>query len=63
MDQLKQLLESHDWHYQRSDDHRVWKRGSEQRAAILNLVGAIGEEADELFKSYHQKEFPEVYQS
>ena len=24
------MLNSHDWHYDRSDDHGVWKRGSEK---------------------------------
>ena len=30
-----QMLESHDWTYQRSDDHRKWKRGCEQRKSIM----------------------------
>jgi hypothetical protein len=32
---LSQLLASHDWYYDYSDDHRVWRRGVAQRDAIL----------------------------
>ena len=59
---LKHLLENHDWHYQFSDDHSKYKKGSEERAAILDLVRIIGKTADELFTSYHKRYFPEVYQ-
>lgn len=31
MDAYINLLRSHDWFYDYSDDHSVWKRGREQR--------------------------------
>jgi hypothetical protein len=31
---LEKLLQSHDWSYEFSDDHRVWKRGTAERNAI-----------------------------
>ena len=31
---LEKLLKAHDWSYEFSDDHRVWKRGTAERAAI-----------------------------
>ena len=30
-----QMLESHDWTYERSDDHSKWLRGCEQRRRIM----------------------------
>lgn len=32
-----QLLQSHDWHYEFSDDHAVWCRGRDQRAALSKV--------------------------
>ena len=31
---LERLLKTHDWYYNYSDDHSVWKRGVEQRDEI-----------------------------
>jgi hypothetical protein len=31
---LDRMLASHDWYYDYSDDHSVWCRGRDQRAAI-----------------------------
>lgn len=33
-DEYIAALKAHDWHYEWSDDHRYWKRGSEQRRAL-----------------------------
>lgn len=37
LDIYRQQLSGHDWWYDRSDDYAVWKRGSEQRAALRAL--------------------------
>jgi hypothetical protein len=60
MAQLEQALKSHDWYYMMSDDHRWYKRGSEQAQNIHNLITKLkeagqGEEAEALYKSYHEK--------
>ena len=59
--QLKSLLETHDWFYQYTEDSRVYKRGSEQRAAIMTLVRELEEAGDYLFTKYHRLKFPELY--
>lgn len=61
MEELKQLLNSHDWFYQYADDNRKWKRGSEQRARIMDLVRSLGPEAEKLFAQYHKQKFPDLY--
>jgi len=37
------MLMSHDWYYERSDDHRKYKRGSAQRDAIYELAYELGD--------------------
>jgi hypothetical protein len=32
------LLARHDWHYDYSDDHRVWSRGSESNSKIMSAM-------------------------
>jgi hypothetical protein len=32
------LLSRHDWHYDYSDDHRVWSRGSESNIKIMSAM-------------------------
>ena len=58
---LNQLLESHDWHYQRTEDSRVYKRGSEERAEIMNLVSELKSDGDYLFTKFHRRVFPDLY--
>lgn len=50
----------HDWYYDYSDDHSVWKRGVASRDAILTLraeLVALGakEQADEIFYKHCPK--------
>lgn len=33
----RKLLQSHDWQYDRADDHRVWTRGHYERQALIAL--------------------------
>jgi hypothetical protein len=60
MQQLEKALKSHDWYYMMSDDHRWYKRGSEQARDIHNMIQQLraagkGDEAEALYKSYHEK--------
>ena len=34
------MLESHDWYYEYSDDHSQWNKGRQQRAAIMMAIQA-----------------------
>jgi len=34
-------LSFHDWHYEYSDDHSVWVRGKDERAALLEFQKQI----------------------
>jgi hypothetical protein len=59
LQQLEQLLKAHDWYYQRSEDPRAYRRGSEQRQAIFEKIkelhnGNLGVEADELYNKYRR---------
>lgn len=59
---LDRLLQFHDWQYEFSDDHRVWKRGvaerdsinQEQKRLINNGLATI-EEVQELTQKYAPK--------
>ena len=60
MQQLEKALQSHDWYYMMSDDHRWYTRGSEQAQQIRNLIVKLkdagkGDEAEALYKSYSDK--------
>lgn len=52
---FENLLKSHDWYYDRSDDHSKWKRGSEQRKKILDLKKELGSKADALWNKYKKR--------
>jgi hypothetical protein len=59
---LEKLLQTHDWSYEFSDDHSVWKRGMSERKAInqeqRRLIGnelATVEEVLELTQKYAPK--------
>lgn len=32
------LLESHDWYYQYSDDHRAWEKGSKESKRLQSII-------------------------
>ncbi len=60
MAQLEKALQSHDWYYMMSDDHRWYTRGSQQAQNIRNLIVKLkdagqGDEAEALYKSYSDK--------
>lgn len=45
-------LRNHDWTFEYSDDHSVWRRGSAELSAIREVVEAGGEEYKKLFEEY-----------
>ena len=54
LEQLEELLKTHDWYYQMTEDHRVWQRGSQQRSKIRELVNELGNEGKDLYDRYYQ---------
>ena len=61
---LDKMLESHDWTYQYSDDHRYYKQGSQEYKIINEKVKEMGgwsKELADLWNKYapssHQKDW------
>lgn len=60
LEELSRKCALHDWYYDYSDDHSVWKRGVASRDEILRLrtelinLGAK-EQADEIFYKHCPK--------
>jgi hypothetical protein len=54
MDKLIELLRNHDWYFEYSDDHKVWQRGTAQRAAINAEAERLGrpELVEQAFEEY-----------
>jgi hypothetical protein len=59
---LDRLLQFHDWHYEFSDDHRVWQRGVDQwdsikqeQKRLFDSGLATVEEVQELTQKYAPK--------
>ena len=52
MQEYYDLLEAHDWYYQYSDDHRVWRRGTGERDTLKKL-SALSLRHRELFEAYY----------
>ena len=44
---LENLLKSHDWTFDFSDDHSVWTRGNEERSRLRSLALTLGEHDSE----------------
>lgn len=54
---LEELLKSHDWFYQYSDDDSVYEQGKSAWYAITEVIKALkdagfGKEADDLYDKY-----------
>ena len=41
MDTFVKALKSHDWYYDYSDDHSVWKQGEAERAQLRMMYRAF----------------------
>ena len=57
LETLEKSLKSHDWYYEYSDDHRVWRHGKEQREEIrrqMDICCGLGfnEIAKKLYDKY-----------
>ena len=54
MENLIKLLRNHDWYFEYSDDHKVWQRGTAQRAEINAEAERLGqpELVEQAFEEY-----------
>jgi len=50
-----QLLEMHDWHYERSEDPKVYSQGAYQRKLIFKIKAQLGEDGEYLYLKYARK--------
>lgn len=41
IDQIKSLMQKHDWYFDYSDDMRDWRKGSAEKQEILSLMRKI----------------------
>jgi hypothetical protein len=41
MQAFEKMLALHDWHFNYSDDHSVWRRGKDSLAAIINTKALL----------------------
>jgi hypothetical protein len=62
LETFKSMLETHDWFYSYSDDHRYYTRGSDQRALINKALDELTEqglerEAKDLFNEVSPDDF------
>ncbi len=53
MEKLKTLLKNHDWHYERSDDMRAWRRGVDSNKRIHAAMTELGNTL-EVIELYNQ---------
>lgn len=57
---LEKILQTHDWYFDYSDDHRAWQRGRDQRDEIrrqMDICCGLGLDkiANELYNKYSPK--------
>jgi hypothetical protein len=52
---FEQMLKSHDWSYEFSDDHSKYMRGSKQRAELMKMKKELGSKGDTLWNKYKRR--------
>lgn len=58
-EELYKILQNHDWSYEYSDDHYVWRRGSESLSKLKLILQEVKENQPELItviKRFYDKE-------
>lgn len=63
LQEYEKMLKRHDWHYEYSDDHSVWKRGNEAHKELKRLAEELGGAFLALYRSYFEKHFPPFHRS
>jgi len=54
LNEFWKMLRNHDWSYEYSDDHSVWRKGQQQFDEIQNVVKNGSVEYKELFNQYSE---------
>ena len=57
-EKFEKMLKSHDWHFERSDDHSKWRQGIEEQKQIFAAKRILGSVGQELFDEYRKKHHP-----
>lgn len=52
---FQNMLDNHDWYYQRTEDPRKYKRGEAQRRAIWDAIEELGDEASTMYLKHREK--------
>jgi len=52
------LCNNHDWTYEYSDDHSVWKRGSAQRDVLVAICKEGGAEYGHIYNRFAKERLP-----
>ena len=55
-ERLKKMLINHDWFYEYSDDHSVWRRGNEKERELMSIAQK-DKRAEVLFEGYRSYMF------
>lgn len=55
-DLYRSALRTHDWYYNFSDDHNVWRRGQQQRIDIDRMQKKVDQQY-EIWNMYAPKEY------
>lgn len=53
--EFAQLLQSHDWYYERTEDPAVYKRGARERRIIFQAKTELGDVAEQMYLKYAKK--------
>lgn len=46
LQEFEKLLKNHDWYYEYSDDHRVWRNGCNEFDALVKMRNELKKEFD-----------------
>lgn len=57
LDEFYDMLRFHDWYYEFSDDHQVWKKGKQARAVLKSAAEAGGPAYQKLYEGFAEHMF------
>ena len=60
IDEYRKLLKRHDWYYEYSDDHSVWKQGQRAELALREIARSNGGEYEREFRREWESRFGEL---
>lgn len=57
-EEFTKLCNAHDWTYEYSDDHSVWKRGTAERDRLMAIVKEGGAEYGHIYNEIGKERLP-----